>query len=106
MYLNPCEHIHNHTCGSQPRYSRWLYHFLCACYRQVFQLSSQGRGQLKHLSGHLKSKEDVLYLDERLVVPTSLRNEAIERVNWTLHFKRARTIELMKKNYHGDDAKG
>ena len=66
------------------------------------QLNRSGkvrRGQLKHASDHLNLRGGMLNFDNRLVIPTTLRKEAIGRIHRSSHFGQTRTIELMKRNY-------
>ena len=68
----------------------------------IDQLNGTGRiqrGQLKHVSGHLNLKGGVLSFENRLVIPTILKKEAIERTHRASHFGQARTTELMKRSY-------
>ena len=57
------------------------------------------RGQLKHASDHLNLRGGMLNFDNRLVIPTTLRKEAIGRIHRSSHFGQTRTTELMKRNY-------
>ena len=63
------------------------------------QLSKTGKGQLKNVSEHLNLRGGVLNFDNRLVIPTTLRKEAMGRLHRTSHFGQARTVELMRRNY-------
>ena len=67
--------------------------------RQLMELRRVVRGQLKKVAERLGLRDGTMYFDERLVIPRSLRVEAIRRTHKESHFGQHRMMRLMKRSY-------
>ena len=66
---------------------------------QLTQTGKVQRGQLKNVTSHLRLVNDILHFEHRVVVPTKLRKEAIQRSHQIAHFGQAKTLEQVKRDY-------